>query len=130
MRDVSFSASHRLHSPALTDAENVHIFGKCNNANGHGHNYLLRVALKGELDPVTGMVSNLTKLADLIDRTIKVHFDHTHLNLDTDLFKDRVPTSENIAIVCWELLRSTSIGDMLHYVEVQETSKNRVRFAG
>ena len=46
-RKYSFAASHRLHCHALSDKENQDIYGKCNNPNGHGHNYTVILTLKG-----------------------------------------------------------------------------------
>src|SRR3990167_4365297 len=101
---VKFNAAHRLHNEQLSDAENEKIYSKCNNFHGHGHNYTLAVTLKGEVDPITGMIVNLSELKPLIEKTICDRFDHKHLNKDTEDFKHRVPTAENIAIVCWQLL--------------------------
>ena len=53
-RTEKFCACHRLHSNQLSDEENLKLYGKCNNFNGHGHNYTLEVILKGEVDPITG----------------------------------------------------------------------------
>eukprot|EP00076_Gallus_gallus_P011339 XP_004948195.1 6-pyruvoyl tetrahydrobiopterin synthase isoform X4 [Gallus gallus] len=63
-RTASFSACHRLHSKSLSDEENLKLFGKCNNPNGHGHNYKVIVTVRGEIDPVSGMVINLTDLKE------------------------------------------------------------------
>ena len=81
-RVESFSASHRLNSPQLSPQENLQIFGKCNNPNGHGHNYKLEVSVEGSVDPVTGMIINLSDLKDLIKMAVIDVFDHTHLDLD------------------------------------------------
>lgn len=81
-RIESFSASHRLNSSHLSPEENRQIFGKCNNVNGHGHNYKLEVSIEGKIDPVTGMIINLTDLKDIIKVAVLDVFDHTHLDLD------------------------------------------------
>lgn len=129
-RKVHFNSAHRLHSEQLSEAENVTVFGKCNNLNGHGHDYFLTVALKGSVDPITGMLYNLSDLAKILDEKILKPFDHKHLNLDTDYFKSLVPTAENIAIVCYDILAATALVDILYYVELQETPNNFARYYG
>ena len=81
-RIESLSVAHRLHSPHLSADENARIFGKCNNPNGHGHNYKLEVTVEGTVDPVTGIIVNMTDLKDLIKVSVLDVFDHTHLDLD------------------------------------------------
>lgn len=130
MRKIMFHSAHRLHSQQLSDKENKIIYGKCNNPNGHGHEYILTVALKGQIDPVTGMLFNLSELKEILDNTIMKEFDHKHLNLDTPYFKDKVSTAENIVVVCWEMLSKTKAAPYLYYLELQETSNNAVRFFG
>ena len=61
-RRLEFCASHRLFNPNFTDEKNETTFGLCNNPNGHGHNYVLEVTVKGEVDPETGMVLDLKAL--------------------------------------------------------------------
>eukprot|EP00124_Ichthyophonus_hoferi_P002744 Ihof_evm2s201 gene=Ihof_evmTU2s201 len=87
-RTESFSASHRLHSPQLTDEENKRLFGKCNNKNGHGHNYKVEVIVRGEVDQKTGMVINLTDLKSYMAQAIMDPLDHRHIDLDVPYFKD------------------------------------------
>jgi 6-pyruvoyltetrahydropterin/6-carboxytetrahydropterin synthase len=82
-RTIDFAAAHRLHAPGLSDAENQAIFGKCDNPNGHGHNYGVEVTVIGEPDPVTGMIVDLTELDAVIEREVMARFDHKHLNQDT-----------------------------------------------
>lgn len=81
-RIESLSVAHRLNSPQLSADENAKIFGKCNNLNGHGHNYKLEVSVEGSVDPVTGMIINLTDLKEIIKVVVLDVFDHTHLDLD------------------------------------------------
>ena len=125
---VSFNAAHRLHAKSLSDAENTKVFGKCNNPNGHGHNYELDLELYGEIDPVTGMVVNLTEVKQIVEREIIERFDHKHLNADCPEFADLVPTAENIAVVIWERLAKTKLKPYLHAVNLYETERNRVRY--
>ena len=79
-RRYRFSASHRLHSDAFTDAENQAIYGKCNNPYGHGHNYTIEVVVGGNVDPATGMVCDLVELDSCVQNEILDRFDHTNLN--------------------------------------------------
>lgn len=127
---VQFNAAHRLHSPKLTNEENLKIYDKCNNKNGHGHNYRLEVTLKGSIDPVTGMVANLTDVKKIIEQEICERFDHTHLNHDNNYFKDLVPTVENIAIVCWDLLSQTALNTLLYKLTLHETETNYCTYYG
>jgi 6-pyruvoyltetrahydropterin/6-carboxytetrahydropterin synthase len=127
-RKYHFCAAHRLHSIHLSDEENRKIFGKCNNPHGHGHNYYLDVTVKGELDPVTGMIMNLADLDDIVNRIVLDKFDHKHLNLDTEEFKELNPTSEVVAKVIFGML-SPCI-DKLYKVGLWETEKNFFEYYG
>ena len=102
-RRFDFSSSHRYYRDDWTEAENTRLFGLCALPNGHGHNYTLEVAVAGDPDPDTGMVINLVDLKSAVDGVL-VQFDHKHLNLDTPYFTDRIPTTENLATVLWELI--------------------------
>lgn len=103
-RKIEFSASHLYHDPKLSAEENRRIFGKCNNPNGHGHNYVLEVTVGGETDPVTGMVIDLQELKDLLEREVMNRMDHRSLNHEVAELAGRIPTCENVAAVIWELL--------------------------
>jgi 6-pyruvoyltetrahydropterin/6-carboxytetrahydropterin synthase len=126
-RAYDFSASHRLHSNALSDEENREIFGKCNNPHGHGHNYEVEVTMTGEPDPRTGMLFPLEELDKIVDEEVLKPFDHKHLNLDTPEFADVNPTSEMLTAVIWEkLARRLPItgSPRLARVGVRETGRN------
>ncbi|NXU41052.1 PTPS synthase, partial [Drymodes brunneopygia] len=84
-RSVTFSACHRLHSKSLSDEENLKLFGKCNNPNGHGHNYR-----GGKIDPVSGMVMNLTELKEYMQEAIMEPLDHKNLDKDVPFFSEVV----------------------------------------
>jgi 6-pyruvoyltetrahydropterin/6-carboxytetrahydropterin synthase len=105
-RRYRISAAHRLHNDALTPEENVRLYGKCNNPLGHGHDYALEVTVAGEVEPRTGMVMDIGLLDRLVEREVLDRFDHKHLNLDVDNFKDRVPTTENLCLEIYRLLAS------------------------
>ena len=100
---IEFCASHRYHNPKWDDEKNRQIFGPCNNENSHGHNYMLEVTLRGEIDPVTGMIINLYDLKKTLTEILK-EFDHKYLNLDTPYFTERIPTTENLALTLWDIL--------------------------
>jgi len=129
-RVYRFSASHRLHSPALSDAENARVFGKCNNPYGHGHNYALSVTVAGEVDDVTGRLINVTELDDFVQLKVLNLFSHRNINEDVPQFAELVPTTENVALVIAELLQQSwteflgDAGPRLHRVHLQETDRN------
>src|ERR1700677_1959488 len=79
-RRYPFSASHRLHSAELSEEENQRAYGKCNNPYGHGHNYVVEVAVSGAVDPATGMIANLADLDGFVAQQVLEHFDRTYLN--------------------------------------------------
>jgi 6-pyruvoyltetrahydropterin/6-carboxytetrahydropterin synthase len=117
------SASHRLHTEALSAEQNRAAYGKCNNAHGHGHNYFVEVLVGGAVDPATGMVVDLVALDNAVDARILQRFDHANLNLDP-LFADRVPTTENFCQAIFVLLRDALPAGELEYVRVEETENN------
>jgi 6-pyruvoyltetrahydropterin/6-carboxytetrahydropterin synthase len=128
-RRYVLSASHRLHSDAMTDAENAAAYGKCNNPHGHGHNYVVEVLVSGEIDPETGMVLNLAALDETVQKRVMERFDHTNLNLDS-LFQNRVPTTENLCRAVFELLDGGVGPAKLAQVRVEETENNFFEYAG
>jgi 6-pyruvoyltetrahydropterin/6-carboxytetrahydropterin synthase len=119
-RKAEFSASHYYWIDAWTGEENRHVFGKCANRNGHGHNYTLEVTVAGEIDPKTGFVVDLKELKDVMEREVVSVYDHRHLNLEVPEFKAAQPTTENIAIAVWKRLEGKIGGARLHRVRVYE----------
>lgn len=125
-----FSASHRLHSPSLSAAENVRLYGKCNNPFGHGHNYVLEVTAVGDLDPRTGVLLPLSKLDSLVHETVLQLFAYSNINVDVPQLEHLVPTTENVALIIaqvlqenWEAYLGTAPAH-LHRVHIQETDRN------
>jgi 6-pyruvoyltetrahydropterin/6-carboxytetrahydropterin synthase len=116
-RAVDFSASLRYRQPDLSEAENRALFGRA--AAQHGHNYRLEVTVRGEPDPVTGMVIDLKDLKAVIEREIAARFDHRDLNRDTPYFEKSPPTPENFSRVIFDLLRA-ALGDLLHGVRLRQ----------
>jgi 6-pyruvoyltetrahydropterin/6-carboxytetrahydropterin synthase len=129
-RKEHFNAAHRLNNSEWSDAQNEAIFGKCNNANFHGHNYDLIVQVKGEIDPETGYVYDMKVLSDLIKQYVLNKFDHKNLNLDTDEFKNLNPSAENIAVVIWNILREKIDRKFELIIRLYETERNYVEYDG
>ncbi len=126
IRKAHFNAAHRLHNPKWSDERNKEVFGLCNNLNFHGHNYEMEVRVTGDVDPDTGMVVDLGWLSQLIKTEIEHRFDHKNLNIDTEEFKNLIPTAENICIVIWTILRE-KIGEQYDlHVRLYETPRNFV----
>jgi 6-pyruvoyltetrahydropterin/6-carboxytetrahydropterin synthase len=120
-RKAEFSASHYYHNPALTSEENQRLFGKCNNPNGHGHNYTLEVTVKGEVDPRSGFVVDLKDLKEVLNHEVLEALDHRYLNKEVPEFATRIPTTENLAIAIWQRLEGKLHVAKLHRVRVYET---------
>src|SRR5205085_12437468 len=104
-RRAELSASHYYHNPKVSAEENRRNFGKCNNPHGHGHNYMLEVTVKGEIDARSGFVVDLKELKETMNREVIDALDHRHLNKEVPEFAAQIPTSENIAISICNLLR-------------------------
>lgn len=121
-----FSAAHRLARPDLSEAENSEIYGKCARPHGHGHNYHLEVTVRGEINPRTGMIVDLTACQKVIDDRVLEPFDHTFLNKDIPYFAEVVPTAENIAIYIRNLLQQPvqNLGAQLHRIKLIESPSN------
>jgi 6-pyruvoyltetrahydropterin/6-carboxytetrahydropterin synthase len=129
-RRVSFSASHRLWSNLLTEAENYAIYEKCANPNGHGHNYVLEVTVQGIPDEQTGMVLNLTELKHAMNEQVVKWVDHKHLNYDVSWLEDSIPTTEVLVIKFWERLTNVLPTGMLYEVKLHETENNVASYRG
>ena len=125
-----FSASHRLHNPALSETENEEIYDKCNNLNGHGHNYTLEVVVAGEVNPKTGYVIDLKLLKRIMREHVISKLDHKNLNLDVEFLKGVIPTAENIAKGIWEQLIDKIPSGKLYSVKLFETENNYIEYRG
>jgi 6-pyruvoyltetrahydropterin/6-carboxytetrahydropterin synthase len=124
-----FSASHRLHSDALSAQENQAVYGKCNNPHGHGHNYALEVTVAGPVDPATGMVCNLVDLDAFVEENILERFGHQNLNTLT-AFQGIVPTTENLCVRVYDILRDGFHHAPVEKIRVEETMLNSFEYAG
>lgn len=131
-RKCEFSASHYYHNPEFSPEENRRIFGKCNNLNGHGHNYTLELTVRGEVDPQSGFVINLVDLKEVLNREVMDVFDHRHLNQEVAEFANQIPTSENIAISIWKRVEPhvNRLGAKIHRVRLYETPELFADFYG
>lgn len=129
-RRTSFSAAHRLWSSELSEAENIAIYEKCANPNGHGHNYILEVTVQGTPDPRTGMVLNLTDLKQAMNEQVVDWVDHKHLNYDVPWLEGCIPTTEVLAMRFWERLQQALPQGMLYEVKLYETEHNIAIYRG
>ena len=125
---VEFSASHVCRNPALSDRENQELFGMAANPHGHGHNYVVDVTLAGEPDPVTGMVMDLKRVKEVVNREVLERYDHRFLNHEVPPFNRLVPTPENIAVDIWRRLKPHLTS--LHSIRVYETDDLFVDYFG
>ncbi|UII23798.1 6-pyruvoyl trahydropterin synthase family protein [Fulvivirga ligni] len=127
-RKEHFNAAHRLFNPDWDDDTNFKVFGKCSNPHYHGHNYELYVQLIGEVNPKTGYVYDMKLLSDVIREHVIKKFDHKNLNLDTEYFKDKIPTAENIAVIIYDILRKEIDADLELKIRLYETERNFVEY--
>ena len=129
-RRETFNAAHRLYNPNYSDEENLRIFGKCSNSNWHGHNYILEVVVKGDIDESTGFVINQKDLKKIINEKVIEKMDHKNLNIETDFMKGVIPTSENIVVAIWEQLVNEIKQGKLYSVKLYETENNYFEYRG
>ena len=130
VRRLTFNAAHRVHNPELSDLENARLFGKCNNPNWHGHNYILEVSVRGEVEQKTGYVLDLAKLKEIVGREVIDKVDHRNLNLDVDFMRGIIPTTENLAIGIWKIVVQAIAPAQLVPIRLWESENNRVEYAG
>jgi 6-pyruvoyltetrahydropterin/6-carboxytetrahydropterin synthase len=127
-----FNAAHRVYREEWSDEKNLEVFGKCSNPSWHGHNYILYVTIKGQVQPDLGYVADLKSLSKIIREKIIDKIDHKNLNLEVDFMKDRIASTENIAIGIWEELEAPikTLGAALHCIKLEETENNFVEYFG
>ncbi len=123
-----FNAAHRLHNASWTEEKNKEVFGLCNNPNYHGHNYEMEVKLTGEVNPDTGYVFDMKELAEIMKVEIEDRFDHKNLNLDTEEFRQLIPSAEHIVFVIYQILRSKIESRFELSVKLWETPRNYVKY--
>lgn len=129
-RRATFNAAHRLFREEWSDEKNLDVFGKCSHPNYHGHNYVIEVWVEGDVDPVTGFVMDLKHLKEIINNDVCERFDHRNLNLDCPEFSETIPTTENIALVIWNILRPKLSEHLNLEVIISETENNKVSYNG
>jgi 6-pyruvoyltetrahydropterin/6-carboxytetrahydropterin synthase len=126
-RRYRFAASHRLHSAELSEGENQHLYGKCNNPYGHGHNYVVEVTMGGPVDAATGMITNLGELDPFVQREVIEAFDYKYLNEEVPAFQAVVPTTENVCREIYRRLKKYPAA-RLERVRIEETVKNSFEY--
>ncbi|CAF1176038.1 unnamed protein product [Adineta ricciae] len=136
IRRESFSSAHRLHSNHISDEENLRIYSKCNNLNGHGHNYVLEVTIVGNIDGKTGMVMNISDLKYILVEYVLNILDHKNIDLDVEYFRRNhvISTTENVAIFIWnqinDVINQQYKNVRLYEIKLYETDKNIVVYRG
>ena len=130
-RNEHFNAAHKLYNPAWSYEKNEEVFGKCANENWHGHNYELQVTVKGRPDPDTGFVFDVKKLSIIINDQVIEKCDHRNLNVDVGFMKDKMCSTENLAIGIWDqLIPHVPANIELHCIRLYETPRIYVEYFG
>jgi 6-pyruvoyltetrahydropterin/6-carboxytetrahydropterin synthase len=129
-RRMHFNAAHRVHNPELSEAENERLFGRCNNPNWHGHNYVLDVSVTGPIESRTGYVMDLAALKRVVQEALIDKVDHRNFNLDVDFMRCVIPTAENIVVGCWRVLAPRVAPARLVRLVLWETPNNYVEYEG
>jgi 6-pyruvoyltetrahydropterin/6-carboxytetrahydropterin synthase len=130
-RHEHFNAAHKLYNPRWSAEKNQEVFGKCANENWHGHNYELIVTVKGEVDPDTGFLMDAKLLGSLLQEHVCEKLDHRNLNMDVPFMKDKLASTENLALAIWEqLVQHLPKGVILHCVKLYETPRICVEYFG
>ncbi len=129
-RKEHFNAAHRLYNNNWTPEKNIEVFGKCANKNYHGHNYNLYVTVKGEASADTGFIMNAKELSVIIKKIILDKFDHRNLSIDISETVAIFPTTENLCVVIWNLLKPHITEAELHCVKLYETDNIYAEYFG
>lgn len=124
IRKEHFNSAHRLNNPKWSAEMNKRIFGKCNNPNYHGHNYVVEVKVVGMVDPQTGFVIDVKNLKEIIKKNVIDRYDHKNLNLDVEDFKSLNPTVENIARTIYQNIKTDLRDDLELTIRIYETERN------
>ncbi len=131
-RRERFNSAHRLFNPDFSDEKNYRFYGKCANPNWHGHNYELFVTVKGEVDPVTGVILNLKELSQIIKTKIIEKLDHKNLNIEVGFLQNKIVSTENIIVAIWNELNTEILktNAQLHKIRLVETENNYAEYYG
>lgn len=130
-RHEHFNAAHKLWNADWSEEKNREVFGKCANANWHGHNYELIVTVKGEINPETGFLMDAKKLGEILREHVCEKLDHRNLNLDVECMKGKLTSVENLSVAVWELIVPHLPSEVkLHCVKLYETPRISVEYYG
>jgi len=131
-RRERFSAAHRLYNENWTEEKNLEVYGQCSNPNWHGHNYVMWLTVKGNINEEIGYLVDLKELSKIIKKFVLTKVDHKNLNLEVDFLKGKKVSTENIAIGIWNELEApiNALGVEMHSVKIQETENNYVEYFG
>lgn len=131
-RRERFNAAHRLFRSDFSDEKNFEVFGPCSNPNWHGHNYVMWVTIKGDVDSETGFLINLKQLSNILKAKVVEKIDHKNMNTELDFMKGKMASTENLAIAVWNEIEQAvrEIGAELHCVKISETENNSVEYYG
>jgi 6-pyruvoyltetrahydropterin/6-carboxytetrahydropterin synthase len=126
-----FNAAHKLYNPRWSREKNEDVFGKCANENWHGHNYELLVTVKGTPDPDTGFLFDVKRLSTIIKQEVIEKLDHKNLNVDVEFMRDKMCSTENLAIEIWKQLEPhIPLPVKLHCVKLYETPRIYIEYFG
>lgn len=131
-RREQFNAAHRMFREEWSDEKNFEVFGKCSNPNWHGHNYVLYVTIKGEINPETGYVMNLKILSRILKEQVVEQLDHKNLNTEVPFLAGQIMSSETLATAIWKQIEPSikACGAELHCIRIEETENNAVEYYG
>jgi len=131
-RRERFNAAHRLYRKDYDDQKNYEVFGPCSNPNWHGHNYVMWVTIKGELNPETGFLVNLKEVSRILKEKVVEKLDHKNMNTEVDFMKGHFASTENLAIAIWEQIDQPirELGAQLYSIKISETENNFVEYYG
>jgi len=129
-RQVHFNAAHRLYNPAKSQVWNTKQYGLCTNPHWHGHNYVLEVTVRGEPDPETGYILDLSELKRILHQAVLDKCDHRNLNEEVAFLRDVIPSTENLVIAFWQQIEPLLPRGKLHCVRLYETPRNFAEFFG
>jgi 6-pyruvoyltetrahydropterin/6-carboxytetrahydropterin synthase len=129
-RRMTFNAAHRVHNPDLPDDENASLFGKCNNPNWHGHNYVLEISVEGEVDGHTGYVIDLGHVKRVVQESVIDRVDHRNMNLEVPFLHGINPTTENIVVAFWQVLEPRLRPARLTRLRLRETENHWAEYEG
>ena len=131
-RRETFNAAHKLYNDNWSKEKNDEVFGKCANANWHGHNFSIWVTVKGVPSKDTGFIINLKDLSVIIKELVVEPLDHRNLNIDVPFLQGMLPSTENMVTEIWKLLEEpiSKAGGELAKIKLVETENNFVEYYG